>query len=201
MKSRFMSDFDCQDVSINKIGKKGGKYSLRKQRKIKQFQQPETTSKRRCVGCGDPKYDRGLTCRARCRICNICGRKKHFSVCLTHHKDISTLTVICATPVKDTHTQQKKSNFTNITLEGCQIRAMIDSGAEANVILESQVPDKIRRLIKTHIQLQPYGSKLITPKGEFTAHTHWRDKKCKSTWIVVDDVTSRKTPSTWCHAT
>ena len=64
---------------------------------------------------------------------------------------------------------------------------MIDTGAEANVILESQVPDKIRRLTKTRIQLQPYGSKLITHKGEFTAHTHWKDKKCKSTWIVVDD--------------
>ena len=49
---------------------------------------------------------------------------------------------------------------------------MIGTGAEANVILESQIPDKIRRLTKTHIQLQPYGSKLITSKGEFTAHTH-----------------------------
>ena len=64
---------------------------------------------------------------------------------------------------------------------------MIDTGAEANIILENQVTDKIRHLTKTHIQLQPYGSKLIIPKGEFTAHTHWRDKKCKSTWIVVDD--------------
>ena len=104
---------------------------------------------------------------------------------MTHRKDISTLTVIGATTEKDT--QQKKSNFTNITLEGCKIRFMIDTGAEANVIQESQVPNKIRRLTKTHIQLQPYGSKQITPKGELTAHTHWRDKKCKSTWIVVDD--------------
>ena len=64
---------------------------------------------------------------------------------------------------------------------------MIDTGAEVNVILENQVPNKITRLTKTHIQLQPYGCKLITPKGEFIAHTHWRDKKCKSIWIVVDD--------------
>ena len=83
--------------------------------------------------------------------------------------------------------RNKKSNFTNITLEGCQIRAMIDTGTEANVILEIQVPDKIRRLTKTHIQLQPYGCKLITPEGEFSAHTYWKDKKRKSTWIVADD--------------
>ena len=99
---------------------------------------------------------------------------------------MSTLTVTGATSVKHTHTT-KKLNFTNITLEGCQIHAMIDPGVEANVILESQVPDKIRHLTKTHIQLQPYGSKLITPKDVFTAHTYWKDKKCKSKWIVVDD--------------
>ena len=50
------------------------------------------------------------------------------------------------------HTHNKKSNFTDITLEGCQIRAMIDTDVEANVILESQVPDKIRHLTITHIQ-------------------------------------------------
>lgn len=170
------SDSESQGVLINKIGKKGGKYSLRSKQQ-KNFQQPETISKRRCLGCGNPKCDRGPTCRARGKFCNICGRRNHFSsVCLTHHKEVSILTVIGATTIKDTHTTEK-SNFTNITLEGCQIRAMIDTGAEANVILESQVPDNIRRITKTHVQLQPYGSRLITPKGEFTTQTHWKEKK------------------------
>ena len=64
---------------------------------------------------------------------------------------------------------------------------MIDTDAKANVSLESQIADKIRRLTKTHIHLQPYGSKLTTQKGESTAHIHWKDKKRKSTWIVVND--------------
>ena len=103
---------------------------------------------------------------------------------------------------RHTH-NKKKSNFAKITLEGCQTRAMIDMSAEANVIMESQVPDKIRRLTKTHhIQLQPYDSKVITPKGEFTAYTHWRDKICKSTWIVVDDDDLPENPiNLGCHAT
>ena len=101
-------DLDSQEVSINKIGKKGEKYSVHNQRKIKQFQQPKTTSKRRCLGCGDPKCDLGPTFQTQGRLCNICGRKNHFSmVCLTRHKDISTLTVIGATTVKDTHTTKK----------------------------------------------------------------------------------------------
>ena len=196
------SDLDSQEVSINKIGIKGGKYSLRNQRKIKQFQQPETTSKRRCLGCGDPKCDRGPTCRTRGRFCNICGRKNHFSsVCLIHHKNISILTFIGATIVKDTHTTKKKSNFTNITLEGCQIRAMIDTGAEANVILESQVPDKIRHPTKTNIQLQPYGSKLIPTKAN-SQHIHpGETKNANQHGLLLMMMTSRKTPSTWYHAT
>ena len=63
----------------------------------------------------------------------------------------------CYQRKRHTH-NKKKSNFANTTPEGCQTRAMIDMSVEANVILESQVPDKIRRLTKTHIQLQPCGS-------------------------------------------
>ena len=82
------------------------------------------------------------------------------------------------------HTHNKKNQISS-TSHLKDVRSV--PGAEANVILESQVPDKIRRLTATHLQLQPYGSKLITPKGEFTVHTHWKNKKSKSTWIVVDD--------------
>ena len=107
------SDTDSQQVTMNKIAKKVGKYSLRSQWKNKQFQQLETTSKRLCLGCGNPKCDRRPTCRARGRFCNICGRKKHFSTaCLTHHKDMFTLTVIGATSVKDT---QRKNQITPIS--------------------------------------------------------------------------------------
>ena len=49
------SDLDSQEVSINKICKRERKYSLRNQRKIKQFQQPETTSKRAMFRLWRPK--------------------------------------------------------------------------------------------------------------------------------------------------
>lgn len=134
------SDSDSQDVTINEIGKQEGKYSSHNQWK-KQFRHPEATSELRCIGSGDPKCDCGPRCRARGRFCNICGIKDHFSsVCLAHHNDVSTLTVIRDTMVKDKHKIQKL-NIIDITLEGCQ---MINTGAEINVILKSQVSYKIR---------------------------------------------------------
>lgn len=123
------SDSDNQEVTINKIGKQGEKYSSHNQWK-KQFWHPKATSKLRCIGCGDLKYDYGPRCRAQGRFWNICSIKDHFcSVCLTHHKDVSTLTTIRAAMVKDKHKIQKL-NIIDITLEGCQIQAMINTCAE-----------------------------------------------------------------------
>ena len=78
---------------------------------------------------------------------------------------------------------------------------MIDTGVEANVILESQVPNMTRRLTKTHIQLQLSGSKLITPKGEYTVHTHWKTKNANQHGLLLMTMTCWKNPSTWYHAT
>ena len=185
------SDPDSQEAYLNKIGKQGGKYSARHQRK-KQFQRrPETTSEWRCLGCGDPRCNRGPKCRARGKFCSLCGRKNHFSfVCSNNNnnKDVSTLSIIGTTSVIGINTLQKqKSNFTNITVGKIQLQAMIDTGAEVNVILESKVPTDIERLTPTSIQLQPYGSKPIRPKGTFRADTHWGNKALKATWTVVDD--------------
>ena len=184
------SDSDSQEAYLNKIGKKGGKYSTRYQRK-KQFQRrPETTPERRCLGCGDPKCDRGPKCRARGRYCNACGRKGHFSfVCLSNNnRDVSTLGIVGTATIKGINTIQKqKSNFTNITIGQYQLQAMIDTGSEVNVILESKVPRNIKRLTPTRIQLQPYGSKAITPRGTFKMDTRWGDKTLEATWTVIDD--------------
>ena len=64
---------------------------------------------------------------------------------------------------------------------------MIDTGVEVNVILESQVPNKIRCIPKTRIQLQLYDSILIPPQDKFTAYVLWKKRKNESMWIDVDD--------------
>ena len=68
-----------------------------------------------------------------------------------------------------------------------KIQALVDTGAEVNILLESNVPHHIRRIFHTPITLQPYGSKIITPKGQITLDTTWNKATKRATWIVIDD--------------
>ena len=68
-----------------------------------------------------------------------------------------------------------------------KIQALIDTGAEVNILLESMVPPSIRRIFPTPVTLQPYGSSLIKPKGQITLDTTWHNKTMRATWVIIDD--------------
>eukprot|EP00112_Aurelia_sp_Birch-Aquarium-sp1_P010952 Seg2314.7 transcript_id=Seg2314.7/GoldUCD/mRNA.D3Y31 product="Transposon Tf2-3 polyprotein" pseudo=true protein_id=Seg2314.7/GoldUCD/D3Y31 len=66
------------------------------------------------------------------------------------------------------------------------ITAMIDSGAEVNIILKDSVPENVT-ITPTAIMLTPYGSKPIKPLGQFLADTTWGKQRVPTTWIVLDN--------------
>ena len=192
------------DISLyaeaNKIGKQGGKYSQKFQRKQSQADpvRPTTGSNKIlcCAGCGRNNCDRGSKCIARNAFCKACGRKGHFStVCLSTKGEISTVSAINATPPKQIHTITESPRKANLSIGQHQIEALIDTGAEVNILLEHEVPSYIKRIFRTPITLQPYGSKIITPKGQITLDTTWGNNTKKATWIVVDKMDLKGNPS------
>ena len=49
------------------------------------------------------------------------------------------------------------------------------------------MPHHIRRIFHSPSTLQPYGSTIITPKGQITLDTTWNNATKRATWIVIDD--------------
>ena len=49
------------------------------------------------------------------------------------------------------------------------------------------MPKTIRRIFRTPVTLQPYGSAIITPKGQITLDTTWNNTTQKATWVVIGD--------------
>ena len=49
------------------------------------------------------------------------------------------------------------------------------------------MPKNIRRIFHTPVTLQPYGSAIITPKGQITLDTTWNNTTKKATWVVIGD--------------
>ena len=177
---------------LNKIGKKGGKYSQKAQRR--ENVQDNITSLHGtnkimcCAGCGRNNCDRGPNCTAKNAFCNACGKKGHFStVCLKMAKGISTIISADQNPPKPLHTISSCHKQAEISIGNTKIQALVDTGAEVNILLESNVPYHIKRIFHTSITLQPYGSKIITPKGQITLDTTWNSATKRATWIVIDD--------------
>ena len=76
---------------------------------------------------------------------------------------------------------------TDIVIANTKTQALIDTGAEVNILLESKVPHHIKKIFKTPITLQPYGSKIITPIGQVTMDTKWGTSTTRATWVDVAD--------------
>ena len=86
---------DPQNMPVNKIGRKGGKYSQKAQRREnfqENFKPAQGANKIMCcAGCGRSNCDRGSNCAAKNAFCNACGKNAHFSaVCFKMAKGIST---------------------------------------------------------------------------------------------------------------
>ena len=139
-----------------------------------------------CAGCGRSNCDRGPNCAAKNAFCNACGKKGHFSaVCLKMVKGVSTITSINQESPKKIHTVSSSHKKAEISFGKTKIQALIDTGAEVNILLESNVPKNIKRIFRTPVTLQPYG--IITPKGQITLDTTWNDRTQKATWVVIGD--------------
>lgn len=109
--------------------------------------------------------------------------------------EISTLSAInCATP-KQIHTITESPKRTHLSVGHHKIEAIIDTGAEVNILLESEVPSHIKRIFRTPITLQPYGSKIITPKGQITLETTWGNATTNAKWVIVDNTDLKGSPS------
>ena len=74
---------------------------------------------------------------------------------------------------------------TDIVIANTKTQALIDTGAEVNILLESKVPHHIKKIFKTPITLQPYGSKIIILKGQVTMDTKLGTSTTRATWVVV----------------
>eukprot|EP00794_Sanderia_malayensis_P006734 gene6734-7492_t len=92
---------------------------------------------------------------------------------------------IYATASTESHNNATAKHAT-IEVSNHTITAMIDSGAEVNIILKDSVPKDVT-IIPTAIMLTPYGSKPITPLGQFRADTTWGKQRVPTTWIVLDN--------------
>ena len=102
-------------------------------------------------------------------------------------KGVSTITSIKQDSLKKIHTISSSHKKAEISLGKTKIQALIDTGAEVNILLESNVPKTIRRIFRTPVTLQPYGSAIITPKGQITLDTTWSNTTQKATWVVIGD--------------
>ena len=88
-------------------------------------------------------------------------------------------------PSKELHTISSSRKKAEISIGKAKIQALIGTGAEVNILLESIVPKNIRRIFRTPVTLQPYGRAIITPKGEITLDTTWNNTTQKAPWIVI----------------
>ena len=102
-------------------------------------------------------------------------------------KGVSTITSIKQDSPKQIHAISSSHKQAEIGIGKVEIQAHIDTGAEVNILLESNVPKKIRRIFRTPVTLKTYGSAIITPKGQITLDTTWNNKTQKATWIVIGD--------------
>ena len=102
-------------------------------------------------------------------------------------KGISTIISTDQNPPKPLHAISSCHKQAEISIRNTKIQALVDTGAEVNILLESNVPHHIRRIFHTPITLRPYGSKIITPKGQMTLDTTWNNATKRATWIVIDD--------------
>ena len=185
-------DEPAPPTPISKIGKKGGKYSQKAQRRDNLYESLKSslTPKRIlcCAGCGRTNCDRGQTCAVKNAFCNSCGKRGHFStVCLKTSKSISTLGSHNSTLPAKVQMMSSSHKQTGIVIANTKTQALIDTGAEVNILLESKVPHHIKKIFQTSITLQPYGSKIITPKGQVTMDTKWGTSTTRATWVVVAD--------------
>ena len=141
-----------------------------------------------CAGCGRTKCDRGQTCAAKNAFCNTCGKSGHFStVCSKNSKSISTLGSHNSTLPAKVEMMSSSHKQTDIVIANKTTQALIDTGVEVNILLESKAPYHIKNSFKTSITLQPYGSKIITPKGQVTKDTKWGTSTTRAPWVVVAD--------------
>eukprot|EP00794_Sanderia_malayensis_P012521 gene12521-13805_t len=101
-------------------------------------------------------------------------------------KGVFTITSIKQDCPKEIDTISSSHKQAEISLGKAKIQALIDKSAEVNILLERKVPKNIRRIFGTSITPQPYGSSIITPKGQITLDTTWNNKTRKATWIVID---------------
>ena len=88
---------------------------------------------------------------------------------------------------KSIHTISSCHKQAEIIIGNTKIQALVDTGAEVNILLESNVPHHIRRIFHIPITLQPYDSTIITPKGQVTFNTTWNIANKRATWIFIDD--------------
>ena len=187
-------------AETNKIGKQGGRCSQKFQRRQIQTDptKPTTTSDKIicCAGCGRNYCDRSSKCIAKNAFCKACGIKGNFStVCLSTRGEISTFAAInCAVP-KQVHTITESPKRMHLSVGHHKIEAIIDTGAEVNILLESEMPSDIKRIFRTPITLQPCGSKIITPKGQITLETTWGTAATNATWVIVDNTDLKGSPS------
>ena len=88
---------------------------------------------------------------------------------------------------KSIHTISSCHKQAEISIGNTKIQALVDTGAEVNILLESNVPHHMRRIFHTPITLQPYDSIILTPKGQVTFNTTWNNATKRATWIFIDD--------------
>ena len=73
---------DPQHTPVNKIGKRGGKYSQKAHRRENfqdNFKPAQGANKIMCcAGCGKSNCDRGPDCAAKNAFCNACGKRAIF---------------------------------------------------------------------------------------------------------------------------
>ena len=83
------------------------------------------------------------------------------TVCLSK-KDALVLTAVKNTLPKQIHSITGSPRGAQLSIGNSQIEAIIDSGAEVNILLESKVPSHMKRIFRTPTTLQSDGSKVIT---------------------------------------
>ena len=102
-------------------------------------------------------------------------------------KEISTIISTNQNPPTPFHTISSCHKQAGISFGNTKIQALVDTGAKVNILVESNVPHHVRRIFHTPSTLQPYGSTIITPKGQITLDTTWNNATKRATWIVIDD--------------
>ena len=134
-----------------------------------------------------------MHCR-KCFLQSLWKERPFLNNLFVNKGEISTVSAINATPPKQIHTITESPRKANLSIDHHQIEALFDTGAEVNILLEHEVPSYIKRIFRTPITLQPYGSNIITPKGQITLDTTWGNNTKKATWIIVDKMDLKRKP-------